>query len=737
VKAPWTRHAAPLVLALLIAAAYGGSLRNEYVFDDLMFIRDDPRVRSLAEAPRLFVEPLWGYADKEGRVHLHQYYRPLQTFPLAIFYALTGEEAWLAHLYSLTLHWLNCVLAFAILRRITGAAGAALAAVALFAVHPGYSEAVLWVSDYAGLGADLCILSIFLLHLSGHGGRWYGWLLTAALTLLGLWHKESGILAPVLVGAYELLRWSTERRQIVSGDRFSATTSEAVPQTDESCSPSPVLWERGAGGEGNCRDELDSFATNPAVQATSESDNPSLSPPVSRLRSVATLVFRYSAFVPPVLLYQYLRLKALGGMLPGFDAVPLTPYELALNAVGLIPDFVRTFFWPFELNMYRDFDAIHGIANLRFAVGAFVLLCGAVAFFASLRRRPAVAFGLFWAAATAAPHLLVRWPQLNVFAERYVYIPAIGLFLAAAGVARWTTWTGWTRWTRGVSLIGYGGLLVVFVVRVILRVPDWHDDLVMYGKAVRQSPRASLARNNLAVKLLELKRYDEGIALLEELKVLDPNWRNVNKNLGLLYLGKGDDAKAAECFEAAERADPFDRTVTLNLGYVYDKMGQRERAVAKYFELVNAEPRNTHGWYNLALIATEAGQFENAGAAVKRILQVDPADRPALLLGKRLKQIERPSLDADDAVTLRRCETARRAADEKRYAEATYTLQMAAWLDESSPLPHQYLANVAFLQGHLRRAVEHQRAALARDPDNALYRRNLESLEAALAARAD
>jgi hypothetical protein len=85
--------------------------------------------------------------------------------------------------------------------------------------------------------------------------------------------------------------------------------------------------------------------------------------------------------------------------------------------------------------------------------------------------------------------------------------------------------------------------------------------------------------------------------------------------------------------------------------------------------------------------------------------------------------------------TLQRCTAAKRAADEHRPGDAIIALRAAAWLDEASPLPHQYLANIHFLSGHPFEAVREQREALKRDPGNDLYRRNLASLEQALAAQ--
>ena len=665
-----TRWHVIVLLAVLVAGAYGASLRNEFVFDDLMFINDDPRVQSLRQAPRLFLEPLWGYADRDGRPRLHQYYRPLQTFPLAVSHAVFGTVAWPCHLLSLLLHLFNCVLVVEIFRRLIARLDVAAVGAALFAVHPGYSEAIFWISDFAGLGAAACTLSIFALHLTPVARRWYGRVGAAALLLCGLWFKESGILAPLLVVAYDFL---------LAPDRG---------------------WRR-----------------------------------LWRMRG------EYAAFVPPVVIYTMLRLHALGGAVPGLQSVPLTGWELMLNAVALLPEYAATFVWPFHLNMYHDFSIVHGTDAAAFRLGCVLVGVGAVAVAATIARHPPVAFGLVWTLIAASPFLLIRWPQLNVFAERYLYLPAVGLFLALGYVYARLSQAVQPRpilFLRRLTLAAVAALAVAFVVTDLRRAADWHDDVTLYAGTLEQSPRAPLVRINFAVKLYELGRYDEGIGVLEPLVATDPQWRDAWYNLGLLYLAKGTNDKALASFEQAWRLDPQNRSALLNLGYLYDRAGRREKAVRAYLRLVEIDPANAEGWYNLATIAFEQGQFENARTAAQRVLAVSPHDTGARTLLARLDRLpEHVRADGNSARadTLRRCAMAKRAMEAGRGVRAIRLLRMAAWLDEASSMPHQYLANAYVMNGQLKEAVAAQRAALQRAPNNELYQRNLASLESTLAAQ--
>jgi tetratricopeptide (TPR) repeat protein len=647
------------LLALLIALGYGTALRNEFVFDDRIFMQRDPRVQSLSSLPRLFVEPLWGFVDEHGRSTLHQYYRPFQLVPLAATSTFSGGAAWPCQLLDLALHLLNAVLVWVLAAQLGLAGWPALLAAALFAVWPAYSEMVLWVANVSGLGATAATLAILAVHASPSGARLGGRLATGLLFLAGLFCKETAVVAPAMMVAQDVL----------------------FPQA------------RG---------------------------------PARLKRALAD----YAPFVPAFAVYAGLRVHALGGWIPGIEQVPLTRWELLLNGVALVPQYATTFLWPVGLTMYHDFHPVRAVGP-RVWAGTALVAAGALAVALAWRRAPVVALGLLWAGTGAAPQLLVRWPELNVFAERYLYLPAVGIFIALA-------WTVRKASPRAVAAVAVP-LLGLAVVTDARRTLEWRDELVLYRKTLAPGVRAPMIRNNLAVRLMEEGRLDEGIAVAEELLRVDAKFPRASYNLGLLYMKKGMDEPAAAAFERALQVEPGEPGALLNLGYLRDRQGRREEAAAHYLRLVTLLPRHADGWHNLAVVAMEAEQWGNARLAATRVREISPDDaamgRLLAQLGDRLPRRRAPG-DPPHAETVRRCDAARRVAAEGRHDDAVYMLRAAAWLDEASPLPHHYLANVHFLAGRRRLAARAEREALARDPGNALYRRNLGALRRAIPAPA-
>jgi len=641
-----------LALAVLIGVAYGASLRNEFVHDDVLFM-GDPRVQSLAALPRLLHEPRWGFGpDSQNKVH--QYYRPFEPLPYALAHLLDGGRAGAAHALNLALHLLNTALFLALARLWLGPP--ALLVAALFAVYPAYSEAVLWPAAAGGLGAFACTWSIFLLNV-GTAPRWWTAPVTALLFAAALLFKETGAMAPV----YVLLGWW-------------------------------LLTPR----------------------------QPSL-PRRALALAAATASFAF---------YLALRRAALGQAMPRLEYLPFSGAELLLNAAALVPTFARALAWPFALCFHHDFNPVHDAAQVSVWLGAGTAVAALAAVLALRRRAPVAAFGIAAVGAAALPYLVLHKPADNVFAERYLYDLAPGACLTlGAAIQALARRLGSAARRAAIALLAATLLLFIGVDRA--RTREWRDEVTLFTRTLAQSPRAEIIRVNLGVRLLRLGRNDEAIAVLEELRRIDPHYRNGLENLALAYhaAGRLDDAVAA--LEAALVDRPRATTTLLNLAYFYDEQGRRFDAVRTYFRAVAVDPSQPDVWNNLAIIALEEGQLDNARRAARRLLDRNPGDRGGAALLQRAATA--PARDAAPGATRRRCDEARALADAGRYPLAVASLRAAAWLDERSPLPHQYLANVHVLAGNPRAALRHQREALRRDPGNALYRRNLRALRRDLA----
>ena len=193
---PWLRPSwvHGLLLCALTAAAYAGSLRAGFVFDDFALVVYNQAIQELGRAGSLFGQDLWATADSGTA---SGYYRPLMSLSLALDWRLAGTSPALYHLHSLAWHLLAVWFLHRLLVILTQPLPALLGA-ALFALHPLQSEAVVWIAARNDLmGAALLLGALLLLRPLGLAPWRLG--LGAVLAVGAVLSKESTLLLPLFL----------------------------------------------------------------------------------------------------------------------------------------------------------------------------------------------------------------------------------------------------------------------------------------------------------------------------------------------------------------------------------------------------------------------------------------------------------------------------------------------------------------------------------------------------------
>lgn len=217
---PWLRV---LAVAVLAFAVYVPSLGGDFVYDDVYQIRENDQLRSLANVPRFFGADVWAAVG----LPFSSYYRPLMYTTFAVETAIAGPEPWIFRTTNALLHAANAALLLLLLRRLGACEAAALIAGLLFAVHPMHAEVVAWPSARPDLLVTLFTLLagfVFAGSPAREGPTGGRFLAVGALTMLALLSKETGVVAPVLVGLIGMQR--AEGRPL---ERVGAGVRAALP----------------------------------------------------------------------------------------------------------------------------------------------------------------------------------------------------------------------------------------------------------------------------------------------------------------------------------------------------------------------------------------------------------------------------------------------------------------------------------------------------------------------------
>jgi tetratricopeptide (TPR) repeat protein len=173
---------------------------------------------------------------------------------------------------------------------------------------------------------------------------------------------------------------------------------------------------------------------------------------------------------------------------------------------------------------------------------------------------------------------LVPFPSAPI-ADRFMYVPLIGLWLALADQAQRAARD---RRGRRAALVVSGAVLLALAALTSLRNRDWRDDVALFGSAARVDPRSATARFNLGLALAE--RGDVPSARAEWLRAvaLEPAHVDSLVQLGVLEAEQGRLPEARRWFGRALAAAPADAEANFNMALLLERSGQPTVAVDHY-----------------------------------------------------------------------------------------------------------------------------------------------------------
>jgi tetratricopeptide (TPR) repeat protein len=263
--------------------------------------------------------------------------------------------------------------------------------------------------------------------------------------------------------------------------------------------------------------------------------------------------------------YAGLRLASLGSA--GVSVGPGAGDRL-LAALSYVPGYLSLALWPSRLTIFHEPPRFGPLA-VTAAWAAIVAASIAIARW----RNPAARFGLLWFALGLLPAMnLVPIPSAP-FAERYFYVPAVGLCLIAAAV--------WELLPPRAGLPLACAALVALAGRTVVRTRDWRDDLTLFASAIRADPRSATAHRNLGVALKDRGDLAGARREWEEALALDGSDAESLAQLGTLAAVQGDLAGAERLYRSALAAAEIP-LAHFNLAKICERTGRAAEAIAEY-----------------------------------------------------------------------------------------------------------------------------------------------------------
>jgi len=310
------------------------------------------------------------------------------------------------------------------------------------------------------------------------------------------------------------------------------------------------------------------------------------------------------------------------------------PVRLANAAVSYVW-YLKTMIWPARLAVFYPHPVtLIGTFQVVAAIAVFAAICGLV-----VKQRatfPASAMGWWWYAGTLLPVVGIIQVGSQAYADRYAYVPLIGVFVVVAwGVARMTT-TATEPWRR---LAAAAGLAWVVALACVTRsqLPYWSDSVALFRRAIDVVPDNALAHNNLGMALVERNEMAEALEHFEKAVAIAPWDTDARSNQGNALRALGRPAEAAAAYEKALAQAPSDASIHYNLATALVDLAQGDEAIEQLVEAVRLDPGYVRARLLLGTLYARQGRTGDALAQFREVVRVDPGDQRAIEGVRRLE----------------------------------------------------------------------------------------------------
>jgi tetratricopeptide (TPR) repeat protein len=527
-----------LFLAAISLAVFGQTIRYDFVNFD-----DDLYIYN---APAIQAGlTIKGMALAFTSPHARNWH-PLTTISHMLDCQLYGLKAGGHHATNIVLHTIAVLLLFRVLRQMTGAVWKSVVVAALFAVHPLHVESVAWVSERK----DVLSAVFFLLMLNAYvryarAASITRYLAVAVLFAAGLMSKPMLVSAPVVLLLLDY--WPLRRFEQPSATKRKATILKP----------------------GNQRRIIQRLF----------------------LDKIPLLVLSAGACVITFILQK----RATG-------AIPPLPFPWRLqNAFASYVIYVWETLWPTRLAVfYPHPDNTLAIWEVILAIGFLLAITVAAIVFRS--KRPYLFTGWFWYLGMLVPVIGLVQVGEQGHADRYTYLPHIGLFLLAVWLV-----ADLTAVRRSRSRFAVATAVVIIVAlawAAFIQTSYWRNSETLWTHALAVTSDNDVAHNNLGYLCVDRGELDKAISHFETALRIRSGKPDTHYDVGSAF-------------------------VQMNLADALARKGQSDEAMVHYEEAIKLQPNYADAYYNRGNVLFAKGRIDEAVADWEKTLQIQPNDADA------------------------------------------------------------------------------------------------------------
>jgi tetratricopeptide (TPR) repeat protein len=277
--------------------------------------------------------------------------------------------------------------------------------------------------------------------------------------------------------------------------------------------------------------------------------------------------------------------------------------------------------WPSQLAVLYPLSR-NGLA-LWEVLDAVLVLCALSAGAWLLRRKqPYLLMGWLWYLGMLVPVIGVMQVGTQAYADRYTYLPQIGICIAITWMA--ADWAA-LRAGRRLAVAGTGVVIVCALAAAAWhQTRYWSDNATLWAHTVESTSDNYLAIGYLGMSLYERGEIDAAIAQLEQAIALAPDFALGYNNLGDALVKEGRNQNALAQYSEAVRLEPKNAMYVANLGVALCKAGRTGEGINALREAVRLDPDSVETCRDLGVILCQVGQAQEGIALLQQAAGLDP-----------------------------------------------------------------------------------------------------------------
>jgi len=296
------------------------------------------------------------------------------------------------------------------------------------------------------------------------------------------------------------------------------------------------------------------------------------------------------------------------------------------NAIVSYVSYIGKMIWPHNLTVLYPYPK--SIINWQ-VVGAGLLLAAiTVVVFRMVKTKPYFAVGWFWFLGTLVPVIGLVQVGLQAMADRYTYVPLIGLFIMVAwGVP---DILGNRRYKKKILAVSSAFVLSAFMICTWFQVGKWRNSMTLFQNAADVTENNYVAYEKLGEALAAQGKMDSAIQHYSEALRIRPDFESTYLSMGIALREQGNYDAAIRHFREALRINPNNAIAHNNLGVVLARKGNAIEAGSQFFEAIRINSDYAGAYYNLGKIFANQGKIEDAILYYRKTLHIDPNMTQAL-----------------------------------------------------------------------------------------------------------